>query len=101
MGDWTYSTSQGESFKHKSHGKENKLLTISEMAKGLGVSRKQVSSIINQRSGISPEMAVRLSEAIGTSVELWTNLQSRYDAYQAHKKVSREGIKRFYPETQA
>lgn len=76
-------------------------LTISEMAKGLGVSRKQVSSIINQRSGISPEMAVRLSEAFGTSVELWTNLQSRYDAYQAHKKVSREGIKRFYPETQA
>jgi antitoxin HigA-1 len=71
------------------------------MAKGLGVSRKQVSSIINQRSGISPEMAVRLSEAFGTSVELWTNLQRRYDAYQAQKKVSREGIKRFYPETQA
>jgi addiction module HigA family antidote len=43
-------------------------LTISGMAKGLGVSRKQISSIINQRSGISPEMAVRLSEAFGKSV---------------------------------
>ena len=55
-------------------------LTITEMAEGLGVSRKQISAILNQRSGISPEMAVRLSEAFGTSVERWTNLQSRYDA---------------------
>ena len=76
-------------------------LTITEMAKGLGVSRKQLSAIINQKAGISPEMAVRLSEAFGTSVELWTNLQSRYDAWQANNTISREGIRHFHPPVSA
>lgn len=76
-------------------------ITITEMAQGLGVSRKQVSAIINQRAGISPQMAVRLSQAFSTSVELWTNLQSRYDTWHAEKVISRSDIRQFHPQISA
>jgi addiction module HigA family antidote len=63
-------------------------LTITGAAKGLGVSRKTVSAIINGKSGISPEMAVRLSIAFNTSSESWLNQQLQYDLWQAeqHRK---------------
>ncbi len=54
-------------------------LTVTEAAKGLGVSRKTLSSILNARAGVSPEMAVRLSIAFKTSVESWLNQQIEYD----------------------
>ena len=46
-------------------------LSVTETAKALGVSRKTLSSILNGRTGISPEMAVRLSIAFDTSAEIW------------------------------
>lgn len=52
-------------------------LSVTEAAKALGVSRKTLSSIINGRSGISPEMAVRLSIAFDTSSESWLNQQTQ------------------------
>ena len=63
-------------------------LTITDAAKGLGISRKTLSSIINGKAGISPEMAVRLSIAFNTSSESWLNQQSQYDLWQAeqHRK---------------
>ena len=63
-------------------------LTVTEAAKGLGVSRKTLSTILNGKSGISPEMAVRLSIAFNTSSESWLNQQSQYDLWQAeqHRK---------------
>lgn len=60
-------------------------LTITDAAKGLGISRKTLSSIINGRAGISPEMAVRLSIAFDTSSESWINQQSQYDLWQAEQ----------------
>ena len=54
-------------------------LNITDAAKGLGVSRKTLSSILNGRAGISPEMAVRLSLAFGTTSESWLNHQIQYD----------------------
>lgn len=51
----------------------------------LGVSRKTLSSIINGKAGISPEMAVRLSIAFNTSSESWMNQQSQYDLWQAEQ----------------
>jgi addiction module HigA family antidote len=48
-------------------------LSVTEAAKELGVSRKTLSAILNGRAGISPEMAVRLSLAFGTSAESWLN----------------------------
>ena len=72
-------------------------LSVTEAAKGLGVSRNALSAIVNQRAGISPEMAVKLSEAFGTTPELWINLQKTFDLWNAKQKVSREGITKFYP----
>ena len=60
-------------------------LSVTEAAKGLGVSRKTLSAILNGRAGVSPEMAVRLSLAFGTSSESWLNQQIQYDLWQAEK----------------
>ena len=61
-------------------------LSVTEAAKGLGVSRKTLSSILNGRAGVSPEMAVRLSLAFGTTSESWLNHQIQYDLWQAEKR---------------
>ncbi|PCI12674.1 MAG: addiction module antidote protein, HigA family [Thiotrichales bacterium] len=61
-------------------------LTVTDAAKGLGVSRKTLSSIINGKAGISPEMAVRLSIAFNTSSESWINQQSQYDLWHAEQR---------------
>lgn len=60
-------------------------LTVTRTAEALGVSRKTLSAILNQRAGISPEMAVRLSIAFGTSAESWLNQQMQYDLWQAEQ----------------
>jgi antitoxin HigA-1 len=61
-------------------------LTVTDAAAALGVSRKTLSAILNGRAGISPEMAVRLSMAFGTSAESWLNLQTQYDLWHAEKR---------------
>jgi addiction module HigA family antidote len=58
-------------------------ITISDLAKVLGVSRKTVSKIVNERGAISSGMALRLSRAFNTSPELWLNLQRNYDLWHA------------------
>jgi len=60
-------------------------MSVTAAAKGLGVSRKTLSAILNGRAGISPEMAVRLSIAFDTSSESWLNQQTQYDLWQAEK----------------
>ena len=60
-------------------------LSITDAADALGVSRKTLSSILNGRAGISPEMAVRLSIAFETTAESWLNLPSQYDLWLAEK----------------
>lgn len=60
-------------------------LTVTEAARALGVSRKTLSGIINGRAGISPEMAVRLSLAFGTSAESWMNQQIQHDLWHAER----------------
>jgi addiction module HigA family antidote len=61
-------------------------LTATGAAGALGVSRRMLSAIINGRSGISPEMAVRLSLAFDTTAESWLAQQLQYDLWQAEKK---------------
>ena len=61
-------------------------LTVTETAYALDVSRKTVSAILNGRAGISPEMAIRLSLAFGTTAESWLAQQLQYDLWQAEKK---------------
>ncbi len=69
-------------------------LSVTETAKALGVSRKDLSSIINGKSGISPDMAVRLSIAFDTSSEGWLNQQSQYDLWQAEQHRGELRVKR-------
>lgn len=60
-------------------------LSVTAAAKGLGVSRKTLSSILNGHAGISPEMAIRLSIAFDTSAESWLHQQVQYDLWQAEQ----------------
>ncbi len=62
-------------------------LSVTETARRLGVSRKQLSSIVNGRSGISPEMAVRLDKAFGGGAAAWYQMQAAYDLAQAMSKA--------------
>jgi antitoxin HigA-1 len=64
-------------------------LTVTDAARSLGVSRKALSSIVNGHTGISPEMAIRLSIAFNTSAESWLNQQLQYDLWHAEKKRTR------------
>jgi antitoxin HigA-1 len=61
-------------------------LTVTQAAEALGVSRKTLSAILNGRAGVSPEMAVRLSIAFGTSAESWLNQQTQYDLWHVERR---------------
>ena len=69
-------------------------LTVTDAARSLGVSRKALSSILNGRAGISPEMAVRLSMAFNTSAESWLNQQLQYDLWHAERNRARLHVAR-------
>lgn len=61
-------------------------MSVTNAAKHLGVTRVALSRILNGSAGISADMALRLSEALGTSADLWIGMQSQYDLWQASKK---------------
>jgi len=61
-------------------------LTVTEGAKALGVTRQALSNLVNGKSGISPEMAIRLSKAFGSSPETWLRMQLDYDLAQARQR---------------
>ena len=60
-------------------------LSVTEGAKALGISRKALSELVNCHSGISPEMAIRLSKAFGGTAEVWIRMQAAYDLAEAMK----------------
>ena len=70
-------------------------LTVTDAAKGLGITRKTLSAIINQRQGISPEMALRLSKAFNTSPDLWIKMQMKFDLWKAQENVNLSSIQIF------
>jgi len=61
-------------------------LTVTEAAKQLAVTRVTLSRIINGKSGISPDMALRLAAWLGTSADSWLNMQVAYDLWQAEQQ---------------
>jgi addiction module HigA family antidote len=63
-------------------------MTINEFASVLGISRKTLSKIINERGAITPDMALRLSRAFNTTPDFWLNLQKNYDLWQAEHSSS-------------
>ena len=60
-------------------------LTITQAAEALGVSRKTLSELVNEKSGITPEMAVRLCKVFGGSAETWLMQQAQYDLAQVRR----------------
>jgi addiction module HigA family antidote len=72
-------------------------VSISLAAKGLGISRQQLHNLIAGRSGITPEMAVKLEKAIGSTADTWLRMQMNYDLAQIRKRESSIKVKRLVP----
>ena len=74
-------------------------LTINELASTLGISRKTLSKIINERGAVTPDMSLRLSRAFETTPDLWLNLQKNYDLWQAeHASNGWQKVKSLSPQ---
>jgi antitoxin HigA-1 len=71
-------------------------LTVTQAVQGLGVTRKTLSRLVNGHAGISPEMAVRLSQALGRSPESWLQLQVQYDLAQGRNSAKEINLKPLY-----
>ena len=69
-------------------------LTITEAANILGVTRQALNNLVNGKSGISPEMAIRLDKAFGGGAETWLRLQMNYDLAQARQHEGEIKVKR-------
>lgn len=61
-------------------------LAVGEAADRLGVSRQALSALLNGRAGISADMALRLEAALGTSAEMWVQMQATRDLWQARRR---------------
>lgn len=70
-------------------------LSVTEAAKGLGVSRNTFSMLLNGRLGISPEMAIRLSKGFGGTPESWLQQQMQYDLWQALQHEEKIKVRKF------
>jgi len=69
-------------------------LTVTEGAKALDITRQALNSLVNGKSGISPEMVIRLSKAFGSSPETWLKMQLDYDLSKALRREDRIQVKR-------
>ena len=69
-------------------------LSITEGAEVLGVTRQTLNNVVNGKSGISPEMAIRLSKAFGSPPETWLRMQLAYDLAKARKDESKIRVRR-------
>ena len=72
-------------------------LSITAAAKALGVARKTLSELVDGRSGISPEMAIRLEKAFGSSARHWMQLQLNYDLWRAEQRAGDLDVERLQP----
>lgn len=73
---------------------EGAQLSVTEAAERLGIARITLSRLLNGHAGISPEMALRLSKLLDTSIELWINLQSQYDIWQVLKRQNKFHVRK-------
>jgi addiction module HigA family antidote len=69
-------------------------LSITEGAKVLGVTRQALNNVVNGKSGISAEMAIRLTKAFGSTADTWLRMQASYDLAQAMKNESKIKVRR-------
>lgn len=72
-------------------------LSVTAAARALGVARKTLSELVNGKSGISPEMAIRLEKAFGGSARHWMQLQLNYDLWHARQRAADLPVERLLP----
>jgi antitoxin HigA-1 len=72
-------------------------ISISEAAKGLGVTRQQLHNLIAGRCAIMPEMAFRLEMAVGSTADAWLRMQANYDLAQIRARAAQIKVKRLAP----
>ena len=70
-------------------------LSITRAARGLGVTRQTLSELVNERVGISVDMAIRLSKAFGSTPETWLGMQMAYDLWQARERARQIKVESF------
>ena len=70
-------------------------LSISRAARGLGVTRQALSELVNERTGVSVDMAIRLSKAFGSTPETWLGMQMAYDLWQARERARQIKVESF------
>ncbi|MEQ1949486.1 MAG: HigA family addiction module antitoxin [Bryobacteraceae bacterium] len=76
-------------------------LSVTEGAKALGVTRQALNNVVNEKSGISPEMAIRLSKAFGSTPETWVRMQAAFDLALAMKGANKIRVQRYQRRTAA
>jgi len=69
-------------------------VSVSDAAKALGISRQQLHNVIAGRYGITPEMAMRLEKALGSTADTWLRMQMNYDLAQLRAKAASLKVKR-------
>ena len=70
-------------------------LSVTKAAEGMGVARQTLSELVNEKTGISTEMAIRLSKAFGSTPETWLGIQIAYDLWQAREHTDKIDVVRF------
>jgi len=70
-------------------------LSVTKAAEGLGVTRQALSDLVNEKAGVSIDMAIRLSKAFGSTPETWLGMQTAWDLWQARDRAGRISVERF------
>ena len=70
-------------------------LSVTRAARGLGVTRQALSDLVNEKAGVSVEMAIRLSKAFGSSPETWLGMQMAYDLWQVRSRAEQLTVEKF------
>lgn len=70
-------------------------LSVTRAAEGLGVTRQALSDLVNEKAGVSIDMAIRLSRAFGSTPETWLAMQTARDLWQARDRADRISVERF------
>ena len=72
-------------------------LSVTDAAKVLGVTRQALNNVVNEKAGISPEMAIRLSKAFGSTPDTWVRMQAAFDLALALKDEGKIHVGRYEP----
>jgi addiction module HigA family antidote len=76
-------------------------LSVTEAAEALGITRAALSAFLNERTSLSPDMAIRINKAFGVSMETLMRMQNSFDIAQAYKRGADIDVARYVPKTVA